>query len=86
LGWKNNTFTALTLVLIPANIMVSRTQKRKRYMLIFGVAGRAIWLVVGLVPYFLPMTLCGSGCSLSSLWLVCGDLRLLHQKLHTLDG
>lgn len=46
---------AATLMQFPAALMVSRTQKRKQYMLTFGVLARALWIVVGLVPYFLPV-------------------------------
>lgn len=47
--------SAAALVQIPAAILVSRTQKRKKYMLTYGIFGRALWLVIGLVPYFLPV-------------------------------
>lgn len=42
---------AASLMQIPAAILVSRTQKRKRYMLTFGIISRAVWLLIGLVPY-----------------------------------
>ena len=44
---------AASLMQIPAAILVSRTQKRKQYMLTFGILSRAIWLIVGLVPYLI---------------------------------
>jgi MFS family permease len=46
--------SAATLVQIPAALLVSRTQQRKRYMLTYGAFGRALWVLIGLVPYFLP--------------------------------
>ncbi len=45
---------AATLVQFPAAMLVSRTQKRKRYMLTYGVLSRALWIVIGLVPFFVP--------------------------------
>lgn len=39
---------------IPFSALVSRTQKRKRYMMTYGVISRAMWILVGLVPYFIP--------------------------------
>ncbi len=46
--------SALTLVQIPAALLVSRTQKRKRYMLTYGAFGRFVWILIGLIPYFMP--------------------------------
>jgi MFS family permease len=45
---------AAGLIQIPAAVLVSRTRKRKQYMLTYGVFSRALWLVIGLVPFFLP--------------------------------
>ncbi len=63
LGSNDFTFGVLTgiplaasLMQIPAAILVSRTQKRKRYMMTYGVVSRALWLLVGLVPWLLPMS------------------------------
>ncbi len=42
------------LIQIPAAILVSRTRRRKRYMLTFGTFSRVLWLLVGLVPFLLP--------------------------------
>ena len=46
---------AAALMQIPAAMMVSRTQQRKRYMLTFGIFCRALWLLIGLIPLFVPM-------------------------------
>lgn len=43
-----------TLLQIPAALLVSRTKKRKIYMMTFGVVSRALWLLVGLVPFLMP--------------------------------
>ena len=43
-----------TLLQIPAALLVSHTKKRKAYMLTFGLFSRALWLLVGLIPFFLP--------------------------------
>ena len=44
-----------TLLQIPAALLVSRTKKRKTYMLTFGLVSRALWVLVGLVPFFIPV-------------------------------
>ncbi|MBE5759470.1 MAG: MFS transporter [Clostridiales bacterium] len=44
-----------TLMQIPAALLVSKTHKRKKYMLLYGTISRAVWLIIGLVPYFVPM-------------------------------
>jgi MFS family permease len=46
---------AATLLQIPFASLVSRTQKRKKYMLTLGLTSRLLWILVGLVPYFVPM-------------------------------
>ncbi len=46
---------AASLMQIPAAMLVSRTQKRKQYILTYGIICRALWLVIGLVPFFVPM-------------------------------
>lgn len=46
---------AATLMQFPAALLVSRTQKRKQYMLTYGVLSRALWIVIGLLPYLLPI-------------------------------
>ena len=40
---------------IPFSLMVSRTHRRKRYLLTYGLFSRALWLLFGLVPFFIPM-------------------------------
>ena len=35
--------------------IVERTRKRRELMLIFGLASRLSWILVALVPYFVPM-------------------------------
>jgi len=44
-----------TLMQIPAAILVSRTKKRKQYMLTYGVVSRVLWIVIGIVPLFIPV-------------------------------
>lgn len=44
-----------TLLQIPAALLVSRTKKRKAYMLTFGLVSRSLWVLVGLVPFFIPV-------------------------------
>lgn len=48
--------SALMLLQIPLAALVSRTHKRKRYMLTYGLISRMLWITVGLVPYFLPLS------------------------------
>ncbi len=43
-----------TLMQIPAAILVSKTHKRKKYMLLYGMISRFVWILIGLVPYFVP--------------------------------
>ncbi|MCL2056363.1 MAG: MFS transporter [Oscillospiraceae bacterium] len=44
-----------TLMQLPAAMIVSRAGKRKKFMMTYGVIARASWIVVGLVPYFVPI-------------------------------
>jgi hypothetical protein len=44
-----------TVLQIPAALLVSHTKKRKAYMLTFGTVSRALWVLVGLVPFFIPV-------------------------------
>jgi MFS family permease len=44
---------AMALLQIPFAAMVSRTQKRKKYMMTYGLFSRVLWIVIGLVPYFI---------------------------------
>jgi len=43
------------LLQLPFSFLVSRTQKRKKYLLTLGIGSRALWVLFGLVPYILPM-------------------------------
>jgi MFS family permease len=45
---------AAALLQIPFATLVSRTQKRKKYMMTYGLFSRALWILIGLVPFFLP--------------------------------
>ena len=45
---------AAALLQIPFATLVSRTQKRKKYMMTYGLISRILWLAIGLVPYFMP--------------------------------
>ena len=40
---------------IPFSQLVSRTHKRKKYILTIGLFSRVLWLVIGLIPFILPM-------------------------------
>jgi MFS family permease len=44
---------AMALLQIPFAALVSRTQKRKKYMMTYGLFSRVLWIVIGLVPYFI---------------------------------
>ncbi len=54
-GVLNGIPLAAALLQIPASMLVSRTHKRKKYMLTYGVFSRAMWIVIGLVPFFVPV-------------------------------
>lgn len=54
-GVLNGIPLAAALMQIPASMLVSRGHRRKRYMLTYGVFSRALWIVVGLVPFFTPI-------------------------------
>ncbi len=45
---------ASALLQIPFATLVSRTQKRKKYMITYGLISRVLWLLIGLIPYFIP--------------------------------
>jgi MFS family permease len=45
---------AAALLQIPFSVIVNRTQKRKRYLLTYGLISRALWFLFGLVPFFVP--------------------------------
>jgi len=53
------------LLQVPFAMLVSYRQKRKRYMLTYGVISRAIFLLFGLVPFFVPVTPAGL-----QLWVI----------------
>ncbi|MBQ8160782.1 MAG: MFS transporter [Clostridia bacterium] len=42
------------LMQIPFSILVNRTQKRKTYLLTFGLISRAIWILIGLITFLVP--------------------------------
>ena len=46
---------AAALMQIPFSILVNQTHKRKRYMLTIGLTARAVWILAGLIPVFVPM-------------------------------
>lgn len=43
------------IIQIPAAMIVNKAGKRKKYMLSYGIVSRAMWLVIGVVPYFAPL-------------------------------
>ena len=45
---------AASLLQIPYSNLVNRTHKRRLYLLTFGIFSRALWLLFGLVPFFVP--------------------------------
>ncbi len=45
---------AAALLQIPFSTLVSRTQKRKKYMMTYGIFSRLLWIVIGLIPFFIP--------------------------------
>lgn len=45
---------AASLLQIPFAVLVSAKQKRKRYLLTFGLASRALWLLFGFIPLLAP--------------------------------
>ena len=78
------------LLQLPAAMLVNWTQKRKKYLLTYGLISRFLWLIIGLVPLIMPMSdaqiqmwtilfLLGVSSALSSVIQVCwfpwlGDL------------
>lgn len=54
-GILNGIPQAAALMQIPFSMLVSRTHKRKKYLLTFGITSRAIWLVFGLIPLIFPV-------------------------------
>ena len=53
-GLINGIPQAAMLLQIPFAMLVSRTHRRKRYILTYGLFSRAIWLTFGLIPALLP--------------------------------
>lgn len=45
---------AAAFLQIPFSALVRRTHKRKKYMMTYGLFSRAIWIVIGLIPFFVP--------------------------------
>ncbi len=46
-----------TIAQLPAAYIVSKTQKRKEYLLIYGITARLLWVIIGLVPLIIPEAL-----------------------------
>jgi len=55
-GILNGIPQAAALLQIPFSMLVSRTQKRKKYMLTLGVFSRALWLLFGFIPLIFPQS------------------------------
>ena len=53
-GLINGIPQAAMLFQLPFAILVSRTHRRKRYILTYGLFSRAIWLCFGLIPVLVP--------------------------------
>jgi MFS family permease len=47
---------AAALLQIPFATLVSRTQKRKKYMMTYGLFSRILWVIIGLIPLLIPST------------------------------
>ena len=45
---------AAALLQIPFATLVSRTQKRKKYMMTYGLFSRVLWIIIGLIPILIP--------------------------------
>ena len=55
LGLLQGIFQGAAIFQIPFSILVNRTHKRKKYMLTFGIVGRALWMLFGFIPLIVPM-------------------------------
>lgn len=44
-----------TIIQIPASVYVMKTGKRKQSLLKFGLIARVLWLMTGIVPFFVPL-------------------------------
>ena len=53
-GFINGIPQAAMLLQIPFAMLVSRTHRRKRYILTYGLFSRAVWLLFGLIPLLIP--------------------------------
>ncbi len=53
-GVLNGIPQAAALLQIPFSMLVSRTHKRKKYLLTFGLFSRFLWLLFGLIPLIVP--------------------------------
>jgi len=53
-GLINGIPQAAMLLQIPFAMLVSRTHRRKRYILTYGLFSRAIWVTFGLIPMLVP--------------------------------
>lgn len=53
-GVLNGIPQAAALLQFPFSMLVSRTHKRKKYILTFGVFSRALWMLFGLIPLIVP--------------------------------
>ncbi len=53
-GVLNGLPQAAALLQIPFSLLVNRTHKRKRMMMTYGLVSRALWLLFGLIPLFVP--------------------------------
>ncbi len=53
-GLLNGIPQAAMLLQIPFAMLVSRTHRRKKYMLTFGLVSRALWLLFGFLPLLFP--------------------------------
>ena len=45
---------AAALLQLPFSMLVNRTHHRKKYMMTFGVFSRALWIIIGLIPFIVP--------------------------------
>ena len=53
-GLINGISQVAMLLQIPFAMLVSRTHRRKRYILTYGLFSRAIWVTFGLIPMLVP--------------------------------
>ncbi len=53
-GIINSIPQAAALLQIPFSMLVSRTHKRKKYLLTYGLFSRFLWLLFGLIPLIVP--------------------------------